>query len=372
MANTTLTEAGWGPQLLCSVFGFVPEPGAASDARPFSLVYLYKRGTFYPFAPVDNAEGAPGHRARAAHPHHAGGRPPGRVRPGPLVPHVGPPGRMTVTRRAPHRARGGGELPRPRRLRHRRRAAHPLAGAVPGRRPERADRDRPRRHARARHPHGGRPALGPRGGAEPLRRGGAPGDLPPLPLHQGPPQRGGLRPGARVPRRPVHARCSTTPRPQIVGGAVRSWPPRTPARPSSTARPGKDRTGLLSALVLSLLGVPEETVVADYALSGAAMAPPPGQVDRRSTPTARASSPTPTSCSRPTRPTWSPSSPTCGTATGPWPSTPLGGRVCPTTWCAGCASRCWSPPTSRLGEPARLSAAGASGRWRPPGPGRAR
>ena len=53
MANTTLTEAGWGQQLLCSVFGFVPEPGAASDARPFFLVYLYKRGTFYPFAPVD-------------------------------------------------------------------------------------------------------------------------------------------------------------------------------------------------------------------------------------------------------------------------------------------------------------------------------
>jgi hypothetical protein len=35
------------------VFGFVPEPGASSDARAFSLVYLYKRGTFYPFAPVD-------------------------------------------------------------------------------------------------------------------------------------------------------------------------------------------------------------------------------------------------------------------------------------------------------------------------------
>jgi protein-tyrosine phosphatase len=34
---------------------------------------------------------------------------------------------------------------------------------------------------------------------------------------------------------------------------------------------GKDRTGLLSALVLSLLGVPENTVVADYALSGEAM-----------------------------------------------------------------------------------------------------
>jgi protein-tyrosine phosphatase len=34
---------------------------------------------------------------------------------------------------------------------------------------------------------------------------------------------------------------------------------------------GKDRTGLLSAIVLSLLGVDEETVVADYALSGEAM-----------------------------------------------------------------------------------------------------
>jgi len=34
---------------------------------------------------------------------------------------------------------------------------------------------------------------------------------------------------------------------------------------------GKDRTGLLSAIVLSLLGVPQDTVVADYALSGEAM-----------------------------------------------------------------------------------------------------
>jgi len=34
---------------------------------------------------------------------------------------------------------------------------------------------------------------------------------------------------------------------------------------------GKDRTGVLSALVLSLLGVDESTVVADYALSGEAM-----------------------------------------------------------------------------------------------------
>ena len=53
MANSTLQDNGWGPQLLCSVFGFVPGPDAASDAAPFRLVYLFKRGTFYPFAPVD-------------------------------------------------------------------------------------------------------------------------------------------------------------------------------------------------------------------------------------------------------------------------------------------------------------------------------
>ncbi|HMD46215.1 MAG TPA: hypothetical protein VKG43_08655 [Acidimicrobiales bacterium] len=52
LVNTTLTEAGWGPQLLCSVFGMCPGPDSAgSEARPFFLVYLYKRGTFYPFAP---------------------------------------------------------------------------------------------------------------------------------------------------------------------------------------------------------------------------------------------------------------------------------------------------------------------------------
>jgi hypothetical protein len=34
---------------------------------------------------------------------------------------------------------------------------------------------------------------------------------------------------------------------------------------------GKDRTGVLSALILAFLGVPDDTIVADYALSGAAM-----------------------------------------------------------------------------------------------------
>ncbi|MDP9224252.1 MAG: hypothetical protein M3P18_10420 [Actinomycetota bacterium] len=44
--NTTLEEQGFGPQLLCSVFPF------AGATQKVNLVYLYKRGTFYPFAPT--------------------------------------------------------------------------------------------------------------------------------------------------------------------------------------------------------------------------------------------------------------------------------------------------------------------------------
>jgi len=51
LVNTTLTENGWGPQLLCSVVGLAPGPTAPSDTGACFLVYLYKRGTFYPFAP---------------------------------------------------------------------------------------------------------------------------------------------------------------------------------------------------------------------------------------------------------------------------------------------------------------------------------
>jgi protein-tyrosine phosphatase len=59
--------------------------------------------------------------------------------------------------------------------------------------------------------------------------------------------------------------------PEIIGAlSALAAPEARPAVFHCTA--GKDRTGLLSALVLSLLGVPEETVLADYALSGAAMA----------------------------------------------------------------------------------------------------
>ncbi|WP_128382165.1 PspA-associated protein PspAB [Streptomyces cavernae] len=44
--NSGMEINGFGPQLLCSVAGF-EDP----DGRRLGLVYLYKRGTFYPFAP---------------------------------------------------------------------------------------------------------------------------------------------------------------------------------------------------------------------------------------------------------------------------------------------------------------------------------
>ncbi|MER7725650.1 hypothetical protein [Streptomyces sp. NPDC096323] len=45
--NTLLQDGGFGPQLLCSLIGF-----RDGEGRSLALVYLYKRGTFYPFAPV--------------------------------------------------------------------------------------------------------------------------------------------------------------------------------------------------------------------------------------------------------------------------------------------------------------------------------
>ncbi|PLW71612.1 hypothetical protein GQS52_17975 [Streptomyces sp. SCUT-3] len=48
--NTLLQDAGFGPHLLCSLMGF-----RDAEGRSLALVYLYKRGTFYPFAPLPGA-----------------------------------------------------------------------------------------------------------------------------------------------------------------------------------------------------------------------------------------------------------------------------------------------------------------------------
>ena len=45
--NASLTDAGFGPALLCTLVVFDGDGGA-----PVGLVYLYKRGTWYPFVPT--------------------------------------------------------------------------------------------------------------------------------------------------------------------------------------------------------------------------------------------------------------------------------------------------------------------------------
>ncbi|MFD9323140.1 hypothetical protein ACFWDQ_36755, partial [Streptomyces sp. NPDC060053] len=52
--NSAMEVNGFGPQLLCSLAGFEERRGAAreADGRRLALVYLYKRGSFYPFAPL--------------------------------------------------------------------------------------------------------------------------------------------------------------------------------------------------------------------------------------------------------------------------------------------------------------------------------
>jgi hypothetical protein len=54
LVNSTLQDHGYGTQLLCSVFGFHPGDGAPTPGSPAHcyLVYLYKRGAFYPFVPT--------------------------------------------------------------------------------------------------------------------------------------------------------------------------------------------------------------------------------------------------------------------------------------------------------------------------------
>ncbi|HYA69634.1 MAG TPA: hypothetical protein VED63_12960 [Acidimicrobiales bacterium] len=64
MVHSSLEDAGWSTQLLCSVFGFRPSgtggadttDGANSITRPMFLVYLAKQGSFYPFAPIGDEQ----------------------------------------------------------------------------------------------------------------------------------------------------------------------------------------------------------------------------------------------------------------------------------------------------------------------------
>jgi len=48
--NTSLEAQGFGSGLLCTLITF-----ESSSGQRFALVYLYKQGTFYPFAPTAGA-----------------------------------------------------------------------------------------------------------------------------------------------------------------------------------------------------------------------------------------------------------------------------------------------------------------------------
>jgi hypothetical protein len=49
--NSSLVDSGFGPQLLCSLVSFTDPQN-----RELALVYLFKQGTFYPFAPKAGGE----------------------------------------------------------------------------------------------------------------------------------------------------------------------------------------------------------------------------------------------------------------------------------------------------------------------------
>lgn len=52
--NLSLQDAGFGPALLCSLVVFTGTVG--NEPRRLGLVYLYKRGTFYPLVPLPGAD----------------------------------------------------------------------------------------------------------------------------------------------------------------------------------------------------------------------------------------------------------------------------------------------------------------------------
>ena len=82
VAAQSMTDDGFGEQLLCAVFGF--EPGHVR------FIYNFKRGTFYPFVPLAEPEARLRARAAAAGQARAGAADRGRARA--LVPALGRPG----------------------------------------------------------------------------------------------------------------------------------------------------------------------------------------------------------------------------------------------------------------------------------------
>jgi len=54
--NSSLQDSGFDSQLLCSVFAFKPAPNSPHPKQTVYLVYLFKRGAFYPFVPLNGEQ----------------------------------------------------------------------------------------------------------------------------------------------------------------------------------------------------------------------------------------------------------------------------------------------------------------------------
>ena len=115
---------------------------------------------------------------------------------------------------------------------------------------------------------------------------------------------------------------------------------------------GKDRTGVLAALLLAALGVPDETIVADYALSRDAMDRMLMWLQERATDPETLAPSAPRSAPRnPSR--WKCSWPACTTATAR--STSTSPRSVSRRRSPRCASRCSSRSAHSLGVASALA-----------------
>lgn len=57
LAGQTLTEKGYGTQLLAAVFSFCREEASDGPGSTLYIIFSYKRGLFYPFLPLDREKG---------------------------------------------------------------------------------------------------------------------------------------------------------------------------------------------------------------------------------------------------------------------------------------------------------------------------
>ena len=155
-----------------------------------------------------------------------------------------------------------------------RRPDDPVAHALPSRRPAPHERRRVGRVRRARHPHRRRPAHTRRargaGRFSAADVGAGYHHLPVLDViwDRGLGHRPRRRPSTSSPS--ATSRCSTSAAPTLAGALGLAADPESLPLVFHCAA-GKDRTGVLAALLLSLLGVADDVIAHDYSLSGIGM-----------------------------------------------------------------------------------------------------